>query len=302
MTEAKNGRQTGRVTLLGAGCHDVSWLTLAGKQALQQADVVICDDLIDRSLLSLAPQAQFIAMGKRGHRKSASQEAINEQMAALAGQNREVVRLKGGDPMVFGRGMEEAEYLRRRGIDVRILPGISSFLGVPAKEQLALTLRGCSRGFMVLTAASAHGQRTARQWKTIADFEGTRVFLMGMSQIDSIARSLMEAGLDGETRCAAMTSPAMTCTKSVYAPLRDLAVQCETAHLASPGILLIGGSVPEKPLLDFVRIGFVCTGRLQARIADRLPARFQCVSLAKIQTQVFEHSWKERLNEIKRPD
>lgn len=290
-----------QITLVGAGCHDSSWLTLAAAEALAGAEAVVCDDLVDESVLALAEQAAIFRMGKRGHRKSADQNQIHALLIRLSRQYSRIVRLQGGDPMIFGRGMEEIESLQAHGIEVRIIPGISSFYGIPAKEQLALTRRDVSRGFLVTTAHFAQGDRTETQWKAIAEFEGTRVFLMGMNRIESIADHLIEAGLDPDTPSAVLTSPVMTATASVYAPLEQLASAAEKAGLQSPGIILIGGTVCARPGLDPVRIGLVCTQDLQSRIRSHLPARFQLISLADIKQTSLSADWTQLLGDWRRP-
>lgn len=268
-----------QVYLVGAGCHDVSWLTLAAYQAIRDADVLIYDDLIDPSIVSLANHAKKIYRGKRGHMKSADQSEINHLLVGEARSGRKVVRLKGGDPMIFGRGMEEIRYLEENGIDVRLIPGISSFYGIPAKDQFGLTKRPEAGEFMVLTAHRAKMERSSKEWERIAAFQGTRIFLMGMSEIESIAKNLMKGGLDPQTECAILTSPVFTLTSSLKAPLTNLASKAKEAGLKSPGIIVIGGSVKYYNHKSFARIGLTCSDDFSNKLISLLPTGFQYARL-----------------------
>lgn len=268
-----------QVYLVGAGCHDVSWLTIKAARTIEEADILIYDDLIDPSIVSLSTHAKKIYRGKRGHMKSADQAEINSLLVQTAKEGRKVVRLKGGDPMIFGRGMEEIEYLEQNGIDVRVIPGISSFYGIPAKEQFGLTRRPEAGQFMVLTAHRATTERSFSEWQQIAAFQGTRVFLMGMSEIESIATHLIEGGLDPLTPSAILTSPVFTLTESVKAPLANLARKAEEAGLKSPGIILIGGSVNSYIPKPKIRIGLTSSDVFSNKLIQRLPVCFQYARL-----------------------
>lgn len=243
------------VDLVGAGCHDASWLTQAAKAAIAKADVVIYDDLVDESIVALADaKAKTVYRGKRGHFKSADQQEINDLLVHEALAGNKVVRLKGGDPMIFGRGMEEIAFLKAHGLSVRVLPGISSFYGIPSKEAFGLTKRMQAGGFMVLTAHNAKQPRTQTEWKQIAGFKGTLVFLMGMSDLEMIQQNLIENGMDPLTPCAIFTSPVFTMTKSIKTSLCDLAKSAKENRLKSPGIIAIGGSVASYEPLCPIRI------------------------------------------------
>lgn len=285
----------GQVVLVGAGCHDASWLTQAGYEALKQADAVVYDDLIDPSLLDIPTHATLFYRGKRGHLPSAKQAEIQDLLLSLAQRYRYVVRLKGGDPMVFGRALEEIAFLEKHHVPVQIIPGISSFLGVLAKEQFGLTKRNQSNGFMVLTATSAGQERSLEEWKHLAAFSGTLVFLMGMSKIGSIQAHLMEAGMDPKTPAAIFTSPAMTLTQSLKAPLDQLEQEAQNHHLQSPGLIVIGGSVQSFTPLYPIRIGLTSSSSLNQKLKALFPAPFQSVVVLENHYQDFEVPLKEAL-------
>lgn len=277
------------VDLVGAGCHDASWLTAAAKEAIARADIVIYDDLVDESIVNCAhPKAQRIYRGKRGHLVSADQREINQLLVDEALDGKKVIRLKGGDPMIFGRGMEEVEFLEAHGISVRVLPGISSFYGIPSKEAFGLTKRAQAAGFMVLTAHNAKQPRTRTEWKQIAGFQGTLVFLMGMADLDSIRQNLIEAGLDPQTPCAIFTSPVFTMTTSIKTSLGLLAKSAEENRLKSPGIIVIGGSVASYSPLNPIRIALGGSEDFNAKLSALLPPDMQSASLLRYEYTDFE--------------
>ncbi len=285
----------GQVTLVGAGCHDASWLTQAGYEALKQADAVVYDDLIDPSLLDIPSHAILFYRGKRGHLPSAKQTEIQDLLLSLSQKYRYVVRLKGGDPMVFGRALEEIAFLEKHHVPVQIIPGISSFLGVLAKEQFGLTKRNQSNGFMVLTATSASQERSLEEWKHLAAFSGTLVFLMGMSKISSIQAHLIEAGMDPKTPAAIFTSPTMTLTQSLKAPLDQLEQEAQNHHLQSPGLIVIGGSVQSFTPLQSIRIGLTSSNSFNQKLKSLFPPSFQSVVVLENHYQDFELPLKDVL-------
>ncbi len=286
------------VDLVGAGCHDASWLTAAAKEAIARADIVIYDDLVDESIVNCAhPGAQRVYRGKRGHLVSADQREINQLLVDEALDGKKVVRLKGGDPMIFGRGMEEIEFLEAHGISVRVLPGISSFYGIPSKEAFGLTKRSQAAGFMVLTAHNAKQPRTRTEWKQIAGFQGTLVFLMGMADLDSISQNLIEAGLDPATPCAIFTSPVFTMTTSIKTSLGRLAKSAEENRLKSPGIIAIGGSVASYSPLNPIRIALGGSEDFNAKLSALLPPDMQWASLLRHDYTDFEIDLSDLLDD-----
>lgn len=192
------------VHLVGAGPGDPELLTVRAARLIASADVVVYDALADRSILDLAPaRAERIDVGKRPGR-STPQEMINALLIHLAGQHGSVVRLKGGDPYVFGRGGEEAHALQQAGIDFDVVPGISSAVGVPAAAGIPVTHRGLSPAFTVVTGHREKGGASGIDWESLARVGGTIVVLMGVTERAQIARRLMAGGLDAATPVAAI--------------------------------------------------------------------------------------------------
>lgn len=194
------------VYLVGAGPGDADLLTLRAARILQLADVIVHDRLIGRGVLDLAnPRAQRIDVGKAAGRHALSQDAINELLVALAAPDRIVVRLKGGDPFVFGRGGEEVLHLTRNGIQVDVVPGITAALGCAAAAGIPLTHRGVARSVRFVTGHCRADEPLDLDWQGLADPETTLVVYMGHGQIREIADRLIAHGLPRHTPVAAIT-------------------------------------------------------------------------------------------------
>lgn len=234
---------SGSVTLVGAGCGKGDLITLRGLKHLRRCDAVVYDDLIDPELLDLAPEsAQRIYMGKRSGTHSASQEEIQAELIRLAKAGLRVVRLKGGDPYVFGRGGEEMLAIREAGIPCRQVPGITSPVGIPAEFGIPVTHRGLSRSLHIITAHTADTpDGLPADFDALAKLEGTLVFLMGLSQLPKIAERLMGAGKDGDTPAAVLSGGNSKNPMEVRAPLKDIAQAAREKGLSSPAIILVGG-------------------------------------------------------------
>ena len=227
----------GRVDLVGAGCGKADLITLRGLKLLQQCQAVVYDDLIDPALLDAAPEgAQRIYMGKRRGAHSATQEAISQTLIDLARAGLRVVRLKGGDPYLFGRGGEEMLALKAAGIPCGEVPGIPSPLGIPAEAGIPVTHRGVSRGLHIVTAHTKDG--LTAELPKLAQLEGTLVFLMGLAQAEGIAAGLQAAGKPGDTPAAVLSggnSPHPACIRTTLADLPQAAKKAQP-----PAIILIG--------------------------------------------------------------
>jgi len=194
------------VALVGAGPGDPGLLTMRGAELLRDADVVVYDRLIATELLDLAPDgAELIDVGK-GPGQSGLQADINDLLVAHGRAGRRVVRLKGGDPFVFGRGGEEAEVLRRAGIEVEVVPGVSSAFAAPAAAGIPVTHRTVSTSVTVVTGHHGDPELPGVDWDLLGRLEGTLVVLMGMSARGVIAERLMAAGRDGDTPLAISAS------------------------------------------------------------------------------------------------
>ena len=225
------------VYLVGAGPGGEELLTLKAARLLASADVVVHDALADPSLLDLAPAgAERIDVGKRPGAPVA-QEMINQLLIRLGGEHQCVVRLKGGDPFVFGRGGEEAVALAAAGVAFEVVPGVSSAFAAPAAAGIPVTHRGTSAAVTVVTGHRRTGQEQATDWHSLAKVGGTIVVLMGVGQRAVIARQLIEGGLDPTTPVAAVrwgTRPEQEVVRTTLGELGDAAIK-------PPSTIVIGG-------------------------------------------------------------
>ena len=228
----------GRVTLVGAGPGDPGLLTLAGREALGAADAVLYDALSPMEVLShCRPWTELVPVGKRAGAHSMSQEEINALIVEKAMAGKRVVRLKGGDPFVFGRGGEEALACREAGIEFSVVPGVTAAVAVPAYAGIPLTHRGLSRNFAVVTGSEAGESET--DWAALAKLD-TVVILMGATTLDRAAESLIAAGRDPITSAAAISSGTLPIQRTVVATLGTIAEAVRTAELPTPLITVIG--------------------------------------------------------------
>ncbi len=236
--------ETGYVSLVGAGCGDAELLTIKAKKRLQCCEVLVYDSLAASEIIAQAPQGcEKIYVGKRYGRHAMKQEQIHALLIQKAREGKHVVRLKGGDPYVFGRGGEEALALQGAGIFCEEIPGISAAIAVPAAAGIPVTHRGLARSVTVLTgtAAGEDGREVlSMDFAVLARLEGTLVILMGMHHLERIATGLMEAGKDAATPCAVIMEGTTAAQKSVRAPLCRIAQRAVRAGLSSPAVIVVG--------------------------------------------------------------
>lgn len=232
----------GRVALVGAGCGKADLITLRGLKLLRSCEVLVYDDLIDEALLAEAPDsAERIYMGKRLGRHSASQSEISAMLVEKAREGKQVVRLKGGDPYVFGRGGEEFLALQSAGIPCEEVPGISSCIAIPAAAGIPVTHRSLSRSFHVVTAHTADtGDYLPDDLDALAGLRGTLVFLMGLKQLPRLAERLMAAGKAAETPAAVISGGNAPRPMTVRASLCDIARAAEEAGVEAPAVIVVG--------------------------------------------------------------
>lgn len=259
----------GRVYLVGAGCGRADLITLRGLELLRRCDTVVYDDLIDTALLDWLPAgAETVYMGKRQGRHAASQEEISRLLVEKAREGKTVVRLKGGDPFVFGRGGEEILALQAAGVPCEEVPGVTSAIAVPALAGIPVTHRGVSRSVHIVTAHTADTpDGLPPQLEELARLEGTLVFLMGLTQLPRLAERLLAAGMAPDTP-AAVAAMAGT----VRGTLADISERA--ANLRPPAVIVVGptaamdlsATVP-KPLAGIV-VGLTGT----AALTDKLRA------------------------------
>lgn len=239
-------KKKGNVYLVGAGCGGADLITVKGLALLRQCEVVLYDSLAAKELLDQVPPAcEKINVGKRYAGKAMPQEEINRLLVEKANEGKNVVRLKGGDPYVFGRGGEEMLVLQEEGIPCEEIPGITSAIAAPASAGIPVTHRQCSRMVTILTASSISGQGkqeslTPVDYKALAALQGTLVVLMGMHHLRDLAGRLMDAGKNGDTPAAVIMDGATDRQRSVRATLATLADAVEEAGLKPPAVIVIG--------------------------------------------------------------
>jgi uroporphyrin-III C-methyltransferase len=226
------------VTLIGAGPGDPELMTLKAARALAAADVVLVDELVNRGCLAHArSDARIIEVGKRGGCKSTPQAFIEKLLVLYAKENKNVVRLKGGDPFVFGRGGEEAEALRAQGIDVEIIPGITAGTAVPASLGIPVTHRDYASGVTFVTGHTQHG--AAPDWQALARSRTTLVIYMGLKNMATILGSLKAAGMDPATPACIIADGTLHSQKQRVATLATL----KSDGFAGPALIVIGDVV-----------------------------------------------------------
>jgi uroporphyrinogen III methyltransferase/synthase len=270
----------GKVTLVGAGPGDPGLLTLKGAEALGNADVVVFDKLIAPGILAgIPPKVEKIYVGKEAGNHTMSQEGINELLVAKAAQGNQVVRLKGGDPYLFGRGGEEIQYLSRAGIRYEVIPGIPSALAVPAAGGIPVTHRDLASQVHIISGHSAKDRRI--DYAPLVKAGGTLIFLMGVQELDAICRGLLEAGLGPETDAAIIQGGTTSKQRTLRSVLGRLSAAAAQEGIKAPAITIIGevcrvaqetAQAELKPLAG-LRIALTrprdCPSRLQALFANQ---------------------------------
>ncbi|PJM72487.1 uroporphyrinogen-III C-methyltransferase [Bifidobacterium primatium] len=231
----------GLVSLVGAGPGDPELLTLRGKRRLEEADAVVYDRLVNPELLEFArADAERIDVGKSAHHHPVKQQEINDLLARLALDGKRVVRLKSGDPFVFGRGGEEQRYLRGLGVQVEVVPGITSAIAGPASVGIPVTHRDYASSFHVI---AGHRKRAGHEldWDNIAHMEGTLVFLMGMESLGRIVGELLANGKPADTPIAVIQWATRENQRAVKSDLRGIETAVEAAGLGAPALIVVGG-------------------------------------------------------------
>jgi uroporphyrin-III C-methyltransferase len=232
---------SGRVILAGAGPGDPELLTLKAVRALAAADVILVDDLVNRAVLAHArPDARVIPVGKRGGCVSTPQAFIERLMVAEARAGRTVVRLKGGDPFLFGRGGEEVESLRSAGLDVEVVPGITSGLAAPTAAGISVTHREASPGVVFITGHEKDEAHERIDWTALAASGLTLVIYMGIGNRVRIQQRLLDAGMPAHTPVAAVQHATLPTQRVATGTLAGLVAMVDCERITSPAILIIG--------------------------------------------------------------
>lgn len=303
-----------KVWIAGAGCGSLQGITLQVLSLLKRCDVLVYDDLISADILDEFTGSRKIYAGKRKDVHSYSQEQINELLIDLAKdpENANILRLKGGDPFVFGRGMEEVLALRDANIDYEVCPGLSSCIAVPERMEIPVTHRAMASGFMVVSAVRVNTFSWKQDVKAMAAFSGTIEILMGYSRLEQICKDLIEAGKDPKTPASVLSSPDIKDTTLASGTLETISEISQNAGLQTPAIILIGetagfardkdkrddqdmvSSPVKKP--DKIRVGLVCTDGFAESIQKNLDLnRFELVPLCHMQAKADPYNTVEDL-------
>lgn len=245
-------QMAGTVCLVGAGPGDPGLITVRGLERIREADCIVYDRLSAPELLDEAkPECEKIYVGKANRCHTMEQDQINRLLVELAMRYQKVVRLKGGDVYVFGRGGEEGLYLNEHGVPFEIVPGISSSIAGPAYAGIPVTHRGMATGFHVVTAHNKKDELADIDFRAMADGRDTGVFLMGLSKAEEITARLIEAGMAKETPAAAVSHATTAKQKTCVSTLEHLAEEIRSAGLTSPALIVVGQAVALREQLCF---------------------------------------------------
>ncbi len=233
--------QTGKVWLAGAGPGDAGLLTVKTKQLIETADVIVYDALISAEILSLIPyEKEMIHVGKRSGHHAVTQGEINNILLTEASKGKKVLRLKGGDPFIFGRGGEELELLLEHGIPFEVVPGVTSAAAVPAYAGIPITHREYASSFHVITGHAQKGGDCKIDFTELVKLEGTLIFLMGVSSMDYILKGLIEAGMDGNTPAAVIEKGTLASQRRIVSNVAKLFETAQQAKIGTPSIIVVG--------------------------------------------------------------
>ena len=250
MSVSPRSKALGRVTLVGAGPGNPDLLTLRAVRMIESADAILYDALIDPAILDLCrPDARRIDVGKRCGRHQMNQAAISALIVRLAQEGAHVVRLKGGDPFVFGRGGEELDSLRLAGVPVEVVPGVTAACAAAASLQVPLTHRDVARSIHFITGHGADGNVPAHDWRALAESGGTIVAYMAVRTFQAVASRLIEAGLPATTPVVAVENASRPNERHRRGQLGDLGRQLAEERPEGPTLVMIGEVVALSPSL-----------------------------------------------------
>lgn len=269
----------GKVWLVGAGPGDPGLLTCKGKQVLEQSEVVLYDQLVGAGILTQIPEhAEKIPVGKRAGHHTMPQEDIHQLLLEKAREGKRVVRLKGGDPFLFGRGGEELELLAKHNVPFEVVPGVSSALAVPAYCGIPVTHRGLSSSVHIITGHSQQGQPLSIDYPALVRLRGTLVFLMSVHAMPDILQGLLDAGMPPDTPAALLENGTLSSQRTCQSTLAHLAQDAQQAGIAPPALLVVGevcslagrfNWVEQRPLWD-VRVFLTRPANRASSLALRL--------------------------------
>jgi uroporphyrin-III C-methyltransferase len=244
----------GEIYLVGAGPGDPELITVKGLRLIREADVIVHDSLIGIGLLDVArPQAEIVDVGKRGSHHKAEQEEINGLLLRKAAEGKKVVRLKGGDPFLFGRGGEEAEELRHGGAVVHLVPGVSSSIAAPGLAGMPVTHRDAASMVSIVTGHESADREEVLDWKQLASLEGTLVIMMGMSRLRRNMERLHEHGMDPATPVGVVRNGSLPEQKAVLGTVDTIADICDREGITSPAVIVVGRAAEYQSTLGDLR-------------------------------------------------
>lgn len=262
----------GNVILVGAGPGDPGLLTQKGREALEQAQVVVFDRLVSPAVLALIPpEAEAIDVGKESSHHLVPQKQINRILLEKAQAGKRVVRLKGGDPFLFGRGGEELELLAEQGIDFQVVPGVTSALSVPAYAGIPVTHRDFCSSLHIVTGHAKAGSELHIDFDALRRTGGTLVFLMGVSSLPKICQGLLEVGMEPSMPAAVVESGTLPSQRKVVSTLEKLPEKARDARIKSPAIIVVGKVCGLSDCFDwFDRLPLKGKNVVVTRPADRI--------------------------------
>lgn len=307
----RQGNPSGKVFLVGAGPGDPELLTLRAARLLQEADVIVYDRLVSEEVLCLIPEGKpTISVGKEPGGRGASQEEINEILRREAEGGRRVVRLKGGDPFLFGRGGEEALFLAEKGVDFEVVPGVSSALAVPGGAGIPVTHRGIGRSLAVVTGHTCEGGPQGVDWESISRACDTLVVLMGWGHLGEITSRIMAGGRPPKEPAAAISWGATGRQRAVFSDLADLERRVREEGLLPPLLVVVGKVVElgrklawrEKLPLHGKRVLTLRDPRQSLGLCSRLrELGASAVNIPAIKVRENpDHRWAETLDHLSR--
>lgn len=243
---------SGKVYLVGAGPGDAGLLTVRAAELLAKADLVALDALVSKEIVARIPKsAEIVYVGKRASAHSMPQDEINRLLVEQAKQGKRIVRLKGGDPFVFGRGGEEAEELIAAGVPVEVVPGISSAIAGPAYAGIPVTHRTHSTSVTLVTGHEADSGSTGIRWGALAQLDGTIVFMMGFANLGVICHKLMSHGMSRDRGCAVISRATRPDQRTVVGTLRNIEMCAAEAKLDTPALVVVGDVVQLAETLNW---------------------------------------------------
>ncbi len=268
LAEAEAGTAAaGSVALVGAGPGDPELLTLKALRALQSADVVLYDDLVAPAIVDMARrEAEKIPVGKRGYKPSCRQDHLDSRLVSLASQGKRVVRLKGGDPMIFGRANEEIAALRAARIPIEIIPGVTAALGAAAGLQISLTAREKARRLQFITAHAHDGKLPGDiDWRALCDPRASTVVYMGVKTLELLAGRLLANGMDPSTPALLVERATCPDERHIFGTIENLAAKVARAEPSGPCVILIGEIFADALSLPRTQIKLEAQPRALAR-------------------------------------